>query len=89
MNNRNELIKILLSTLYQAKEQNTDLKEVKILIDNLIIKYGIDMVEIIKDLNEKEYTHITYANGIGKYFFTRANEDYITLKGIEHYKNQC
>ena len=44
------------------------------------------MVEIIKDLTKKGYAHITYANGTGKYFFTRANENYITLKGIEYFK---
>jgi len=44
------------------------------------------MVEVIKDLNNLDYTHITFANGQGDRFFTRANEDYITLKGREYLK---
>lgn len=87
MKTYHELEKELLSKLYDAKVNNTELKEVQHdIINPLIISNGADMVEVLKDLNNKGFTHITFANGQGDYFFTRANEDYITLKGREYFE---
>ena len=83
MKTYHELEKELLSKLYDAKVNNTELKEVQ---NPLIISNGADMVEVLKDLNAKGLTHITFANGQWDYFFTRANEDYITLKGREYFE---
>ena len=87
MKTYHELEKELLSKLYDAKVNNTELKEVQHdIINPLIISNGADMVEVLKDLNAKGFTHITFANGQGDYFFTRANEDYIALKGREYFE---
>ena len=87
MSKYQDLQNLLLSKLYNAKQNNTELKEVQHdIINPLIISNGADMVEVLKDLNAKGFTHITFANGQGAWFFTRANEDYITLKGREYFE---
>ena len=66
MKTYHELEKELLSKLYDAKVNNTELKEVQHdIINPLIISNGADMVEVLKDLNAKGLTHITFANGQG------------------------
>ena len=88
MSKYQDLQNLLLSKLYNAKQNNTDLREVKKqIVDKLIIENGAGMVEVLKDLNNLGYTHITFANGLNKRFFTGIKEDYITLKGMDFVEN--
>lgn len=75
-----------LSKLYEAKKNNTDLKYVKMYINETISNNGNDMVEVINDLYMNGYVDIKIKKGANIHVFTSISKDYITEAGIEYFE---
>ena len=76
----------LLLMLYDAKQNELSLKQVREKIDLSIIESPQAMFEVIEYLNDIGLIKVVLMRGIGSHFFTSIKENYITDKGVEHIK---
>ena len=72
--------------LYDAKQNELNLKQVREKIDLSIIESPQAMFEVIEHLNDIGFIKIVLMRGIGSHFFTSIKENYITDRGIEYIK---